>query len=161
MRGGTRRRSSRREKRWNSTRGFAFGDALQGLARAEEGRFEEAVSHLQKAVHADRNPAILAFGAHVHAVAGRKDEAKKLLEQAEKIEKQRYFCPYEIATAYVSLNDHDTAYKWFRKGVEDRADCMAWLGVEPWVDPFRSDPRYAQLLKEIGLAARPPSAPRT
>ena len=51
----------------------------------------------------------------------------------------------------MSLGDQDTAFEWFRKGVEDRADCMAWLGVEPWIDPFRSDPRYAGLLRDIGL----------
>ena len=54
-------------------------------------------------------------------------------------------------TCYVSLGDTDTAYQWFRKGVEDRADCMAWLGVEPWIDPFRADPRYVRLMREIGL----------
>ena len=44
-----------------------------------------------------------------------------------------------------------TATRWLRKGIEDRAHCMPWLGIEPWTDPFRSDPRYASLLKEIGL----------
>jgi hypothetical protein len=56
----------------------------------------------------------------------------------------------------VSLKDFDSATKWFRKGVEDRADCMAWLGVEPWIDPFRADPRYAELLRDVGLA--PPAS---
>jgi hypothetical protein len=67
--------------------------------------------------------------------------------------KEQYFCPYEIGTVYVSLGDPDTAADWFRKGVDGRADCMAWLGIEPWLDPFRSDPRYAGLLREIGLDA--------
>jgi hypothetical protein len=52
---------------------------------------------------------------------------------------------------YVSLGDLDTAYEWFRKGVGDRADCMAWLGVEPWIDPFRADERYVSLIREVGL----------
>lgn len=65
-----------------------------------------------------------------------------------------YFCPYETGAAYVSLGDHDAAVEWFRKGVDDRADCMVWLGVEPWIDPFRSDPRYAQLSRVVGPAPR-------
>jgi serine/threonine protein kinase len=72
-------------------------------------------------------------------------------ELVEESRKHGYFCPYEIATAYVSLGDKDTAHRWFRKGVEERADCMAWLGVEPWIESFRSDPRYSTLLREIGL----------
>jgi hypothetical protein len=74
-----------------------------------------------------------------------------VLRQVEAEARQRYFCPYEVATVYVTLGDHDTATHWFRKGIEDRADCMPWLGVEPWMDPFRTDPRYASMLKEIGL----------
>ena len=46
----------------------------------------------------------------------------------------------------------DTAYRLFRKGTDERADCMAWLGVEPWLSGFRKDPRYSALLREIGLA---------
>jgi hypothetical protein len=41
--------------------------------------------------------------------------------------------------------------------VEDRADCLARLGVEPWIEPFRSDPRYGELLREVGPA---PGTPR-
>ena len=56
-----------------------------------------------------------------------------------------------LISVYVILGDLDAANKRFREGIEDRADCMAMLGVEPWLDPFRSDPRYAGLLREIGL----------
>jgi TolB-like protein/Tfp pilus assembly protein PilF len=106
-----------------------FGLAFQGVAYSEQGRFEEAVSSLQKAARLDSSSTILALGAHVHAVAGRKSEARKLIQEVEKGARHRYFCPYEIGTAYVSLGENDTAYKWFHKGLEDRADCMAWLGV--------------------------------
>jgi serine/threonine protein kinase/Tfp pilus assembly protein PilF len=131
---------------------FAFGLALQGVAYAEQRRFPEAIRSLQKAAAIDRSPTILAFAAHVHAVAGEKAQAVKLMEEVERIAEQRYFCPYEIGTSYVSVGDADAAVRWFEKGVEERADCMAWLGVEPWIDPFRSDPRYAELLRKVGLA---------
>jgi serine/threonine protein kinase/tetratricopeptide (TPR) repeat protein len=137
---------------------FAFGLVFQGVAYAEQGRFQEAIGNLQKAARLNTSPSILALGAHVHAVAGQKREAEKLIQDLEKTAEQHYFCPYEIGAAYVSLGNHDTAVKWFRKGLEDRADCMAWLGVEPWIESFRSDPRYAQLLREVGLA---PASKRT
>ena len=76
------------------------------------------------------------------AVAGFKAEAQRVIRQVEEQSKGGYFCPYEIGVAYVSLGDADTAHRWFRKGIEERADCMAWLGVEPWMEPFRADPRY-------------------
>jgi serine/threonine-protein kinase len=130
----------------------AFTLAFQGVAYAEQGRFQEAVDNLQRAAALDDSLTILALEAHVLAAAGRKQQATRILRQVEGAAKHRYFCPYEIATVYVSLGDPDTAFRLFRKGTNEHADCMAWLGVEPWLDPFRSDPRYGSLLRDIGLA---------
>jgi eukaryotic-like serine/threonine-protein kinase len=130
----------------------AFTLAFQGVAYAERGRFKEAVDNLERASRLDNSLTILALQAHVLAVAGRTEQAKTLIRHVQDAAKHQYFCPYEIATVYVSLGDHDTAYDLFRKGTDEHADCMAWLGVEPWIDPFRSDPRYGSLLRDIGLA---------
>ena len=130
----------------------AFILAFQGVAYAEQGRFKEAVDNLERAARLDNSLTILALQAHVLAVAGRTEQAKALIRQVQDAARHRYFCPYEIATVYVSLGDHDTAYNLFRKGTDEHADCMAWLGVEPWLDAFRSDPRYGSLLRDIGLA---------
>ena len=139
---------------------FNLSRALQAAAHAERGNFKEALTHVQKAMEQDRNFTIVGFGAHVHAVAGQKREAEQLVAELEDGAKHRYFCPYEIGTAYVSLRNFNAATNWFRKGVEDRADCMAWLGVEPWIEPFRSDPRYAELVRQVGLALSAPATPR-
>ena len=130
----------------------AFTLAFQGVAYAEQGRFEEAVASLDRAARLDDSLTIMALQAHVFAVAGRKQEAALLIRRVQDAATHQYLCPYEIATVYVSLGDHDTAYDLFRKGTIEHADCMAWLGVEPWLDSFRSDARYGQLLRDIGLA---------
>lgn len=130
---------------------FGFTLAFQGVAYAQLGRIDEAVDNLQKAAELDKSPTIRALQAHVLAVAGQKAKAREIVRQVEEEMQHRYFCPYEIGTVYVSLGDQDTANTWFRKGIRGRADCMAWLGIEPWLDPFRSDSRYPHLLREIGL----------
>jgi hypothetical protein len=66
--------------------------------------------------------------------------------------KQGYVCAYELAHAYVKLGDKKQAYEWLEKGKQDRADCMVWLLVEPWMDPLRGDRRYRELINHIGLA---------
>ena len=129
----------------------AFTLAFQGVAYAEKGRFDEAVESVQRAAQLDNSLTILALQAHVLAVAGRTQEARQLIEHVQDAATHQYFCPYEIATVYVSLGDLDTAHRLFRKGTDEHADCMAWLGVEPWIEAFRSDPRYEDLVREIGL----------
>src|SRR5262249_31356658 len=122
----------------------AFALAFQAVAYAQLGRYAEAVSNIKKAERLDQSATILSLEAVVLAVAGLKDEAKQVVHRVEDIASKQYFCPFEAGAAY----------GWFRRGVEERADCMAWLGVEPWIKPFRSDPRYAGLLREIGLDPR-------
>ena len=129
----------------------AFALAFQGVAYAELGRFDEAVANMERATQLDESWTIVALQAHVLAAAGRKEESRRLIRRVEASTRTRYFCPYEIASTHVTLGDLDSAHKWFRKGIEERADCMAWLGVEPWIEPFRRDPRYAELLRDIGL----------
>ena len=136
----------------------AFTLAFQGIAYAEQGHLEQAVANLQRAAALDDSLTILALQAHVLAAAGRKAEAATILRRVQESAKHQYLCPYEIATVYVTLGDHDAAYDLFRKGTNEHADCMAWLGVEPWIDSFRSDPRYPRLLREIGLT--PPVPPQ-
>jgi hypothetical protein len=111
----------------------------------------EGVANVQRAERLDPSPTILSLAAIVYAMADRKPDAIRVIRRVEGLAQERYFCPYEVGAAYVSLGDGNAAYAWFRKGVDGRADCMAWLGVEPWIESFRSDPRYVSLLKEVGL----------
>ena len=109
---------------------------------------------MQRASTLDDSLTVLALQAHVLAAAGRPAQALGVVRQVEEAAKRRYFCPYEIGTVYVSLGDFDTAAALFRKGTTEHADCMAWLGVEPWIESFRTDPRYPKLLHDIGLSPR-------
>jgi serine/threonine-protein kinase len=126
--------------------------AFQGVALAEQGRFNLANASLQRAATLDSSLTISALQAHVLAVSGRRRESEAVLRRVQEAARHQYFCPYEIATVYVSLGKPEAAYRLFRKGTDERADCMAWLGVEPWIESFRSDPRYEVLLRDIGLA---------
>jgi hypothetical protein len=106
---------------------------------------------VKRAAQLEQSPTILYLGAHVQAVAGQKDEARKLIKEGEEATQTPLLLSLRNRLRVCEPSNFDSAHKWFRKGVEDRADCMAWLGVEPWMEPFRSDPRYATLLQEVGI----------
>ena len=69
----------------------------------------------------------------------------------------RYLPPVCPAIVSAGLGDRDAAFAWLEKAYEDRSECMAFsqssgLGVDPYWDPLRNDPRFADLLRRVGLA---------
>ena len=60
--------------------------------------------------------------------------------------------PVYFARVYIGLGEPDRAFEWLRKGYAERNDNLLGLGVDPAYDPLRSDPRFAELLRGIGLA---------
>jgi hypothetical protein len=75
----------------------------------------------------------------------------KGLQDIEQLTRKRYVCSYEVATSYVLLREKDLAFPWFDKAVEERSDCMVMLAVDPRLDSIRSDPRFHDLQRRVGL----------
>lgn len=131
---------------------YGWGYAFAALAHAEKGEFDQAIDAMEKASKIEpMNTTFKAFRAHVQAAKGNRREAEKLLAELKTISSGRYVCAYEVAHAYVKLGDKEAAFRWLEKGRRERADCMVWLAVEPWMDPLRADPRYRELIEDIGL----------
>jgi hypothetical protein len=63
----------------------------------------------------------------------------------------RYLCPFEVATAYVSLHRKNEAYEWLDRAAKDRVDCMIYLQTEPWMDNLREDAEYRRLVRELDI----------
>ena len=130
---------------------FGYGRAVLGLSYAENGRYAEAVTEIQSATRLDDSPLILALLVQVHALAGNRSEAMRVLADLQQLTKRRYVCSYEVATAYVLLREKDQAFRWFDKAVEDRSDCLVMLAADPRLDSIRSDLRYQDLRRRVGL----------
>jgi TolB-like protein/Tfp pilus assembly protein PilF len=130
---------------------FWPGHTFLGLAYEKMGRFSEAVAELEKARKLDDSPTIYEMLGGAYAAWGKKEEAKKVLTELTERSSRRYVCPYEVATIYAGLGERDAAFEWLGKAVEARADCVPWIKPDPKIDPLRSDPRYAALLRRVGL----------
>jgi len=59
--------------------------------------------------------------------------------------------PFEVATAYSILGNNDQAIVWLGKAVDARSNFLTALNVDPTWDNIRSDPRFAGLVRRIGL----------
>jgi hypothetical protein len=85
-------------------------------------------------------------------MAGRLDEARAVLSQLNALSRQRYISPYDIAMVHVGLQENDEAFAWLQKAVEQRSLWLGYLNVEPQLDQLRSDQRFLELLRRVGLA---------
>lgn len=129
--------------------------AYLGLGRAYErkGMYQEAIAQIQKGVSlSGGNPGSLASLGYTYALSGKRVEARKILKQLAQLSKRRYVSPYSIAMVYVGLGEKDLAFDWLEKALADRSgELVTSLRVDERMDTIRSDSRYAELLRRMGL----------
>jgi eukaryotic-like serine/threonine-protein kinase len=126
--------------------------ALQGFGWIYPplGKIREAIPFCRKAVEiSNRAPFCVWTLAQVLAEAGKKTEARSLLEELKETSAQRYVSPYYAAMIYTTLGEFDRAFAWLEKVFDDHDYWAQWLGVERRFDPVRQDPRFAKLLRRL------------
>ena len=118
------------------------------------GQIDQAITTSEKAVAvSDRAPAALGVLGLAYGVARRQREANKILNELSQLQKQRYVTPLAFAYVYIGLRNEDQAFAWLEKGYEERSNHLAFFKVSATVDALRSNPRFADLLRRIGLAS--------
>ena len=85
------------------------------------------------------------------ALSGNREKARQALADLRELSKRRYVSPFETAVIYTGLGDKDRALEWLEKAYEDRSFGLTRLKVDPRFDPLRADPRFAGLLRRMGL----------
>ena len=124
-----------------------------GQAYEQKGLFREAIAAIEKAIALSKqSPSYRAQLAHVHASSGNRAAAEKTLRELIREAEQRYVSPYELAIVCAALGKNDQAFAWLEKAFEERTPrLLLFLNSDPRVDPLRSDPRFQDLLRRIGL----------
>ena len=129
---------------------FALAHNQLAQAYLQKDMYGEAVAELQKAVALSKgSPTCIANLARAYAASGKTSEAVKLLDDLKKNSNRNYSDASEIAVIYAALGDSDHAMNWLEKGFEERFN-PAVLS-RPGFDPLRSDPRFKDLVRLIGL----------
>ena len=125
--------------------------ALQilGMSHAAKGMYDEGIRMLQPV----RNiPLITSFIGYIYGMAGKRQEAQKILDDFLEQSKRGYFSPSLIAGIYASLGDKEKEFEWLEKAFEER-DTNNWcVKVSPMFDNVHSDPRWTRLMERMGLA---------
>jgi serine/threonine protein kinase/Flp pilus assembly protein TadD len=121
-------------------------------AYSEKGLHDEAITEAQKAAsYSGRTPRYVAGVGCALAVAGKRADAHKIIDELAQSSKSGYVSPYYIARLHSALGEQDRAFEWLEKAYEARDDQLPEVKAEPLFDGVRSDPRYADLLRRMNL----------
>jgi len=88
---------------------------------------------------------------YVLARAGKRAEAEALLAELEAQRRSDYVSPVAFATLYLGLDDHERALDWTERALEERRGWLAYLRVNPLLDPLRGEPRFEAMIEKLGL----------
>ena len=131
---------------------FAAAHLLLGEDYRGAGLHSEAVNELKKAASlSGDSPLYTAQVAVALAVEGRNGDALRIAHELEAISRKRYVSPYGLAQIYAASNKNEDTFKWLQAAYEDHAVWMGYLAVDPIFDRYRSDERFKDLLRRVGL----------
>jgi tetratricopeptide (TPR) repeat protein len=117
-----------------------------GEALMFSGDLAGALAEIQLEPHDTMRRLGLAF---VYASLKRREEAQRLLEEVGR-EHPDFASP--VAAGYARLGMADEAFKWLDRALQERDGGVLELRAGPLFQPLRKDPRYAPLLRRIGLS---------
>src|SRR5436190_1235677 len=132
-------------------------DSTNVLVHAELARAYLQANRCGEAIAAARLiPASLpnpegAVRGYAYARCGNRGEAVRVLGELKTQVRRGYVIPTKVALSYAALGDADSTFAWLERGYEGRDAYMTFLKVEPLYDRVRDDPRFARLVRRVGL----------
>ena len=123
-------------------------------------RYDESLAACEKVASLfGGNPYSRGLRSLILAMAGRTDEAKTILNDLRKRTKLDSMALLTLAETCSVLSEKDEAFEFLEAAYQQRVSLLVFLGVIPTFDNLRSDPRYADLLRRMGLQQAPLSKP--
>ena len=131
---------------------FPKGYEELGLGYLAKRLYPEAITEFQKAAElSGRARRSLAYLGFALAASGKRDEALAIIKELQGKYEKHEAIGQDVASVYAGLGEKDQAFAWLEKGFQDRSGQLARTRWEPPCESLRSDPRYADLLRRMGL----------
>jgi len=132
---------------------FVYARFHLGLCHAHLGSYDQAIAELERAMEqaGGRGALIQAALGYAYAVAGRRDEALRILAQLQSFPMNRDVSPFYLAMIYSGLGDKEQALKWLESAYEERYNWLVWLRSEQMFEPLRGEEMFIDLARRIGL----------
>jgi TolB-like protein/Tfp pilus assembly protein PilF len=124
---------------------WQLGEVLEA-----KGFNEEAAAQYKKAIELNDDPLPRALLGHLYARTDRKDEARAILRELRELSKQRYVALYNLALIHIGLGEKAATTDLLEQAYEQHDGYnIAYINVDPCLDPLRGDPRFEALVQKI------------
>jgi tetratricopeptide (TPR) repeat protein len=124
-----------------------LGRTYQGL-----GMLNEALAEFRQVeASLPEWPVAMATRGFVAGVAGRQEEARRILMELERLATHTYVAPYGVALVHAGLGSNDVAFAWLKKAFEERSHWLVWLRLDPRWNGLRLDPRFIELVRRMNF----------
>jgi len=130
---------------------FFMSQWVLGWIDVQAGKAGEAIPELQKARSMGSPPFVAGWLGYAYAVSGERDKAQAIIAELNQASSHRFVSPWCTAIIYVGLGDKQRALDGLEKSYEVRSQWLIWLKMDKILDPLRSEPRFIELLKKVGL----------
>ena len=122
-----------------------------GRAYQQQQMYKEALAEFTRARELAPKATTLPFLGYAQAMVGERDQALNTLAQLRNFADQGYVPAIYRAVIYTGLKDDDNAFFWLNRAYDEHCDYLVFLNQDPMADNLRSDPRFAELIRRIGL----------
>src|SRR5215813_4240098 len=114
--------------------------------------FSEAIAEFEKTREMAPSQTFAVAGlAHAYAAARKRIEALQVLNELQAMSKRGYVSSFDIAIVYMGLREYQKAFEWLEKAYAERSGWLVYLNRDPRFDEVRSDARFQELVRRVGL----------
>jgi tetratricopeptide (TPR) repeat protein len=122
-----------------------------GLAYEQQSRSQQAIDEFQKAISLSDGVDGLGSLGHLYARSGKTEEAQKILQKIDEVNKRLYVSPFQKAVIYTALGKTDQALAEIEKAYNQRSLLPPSVRFDPRLNEMRRDPRFQDFLRRTGM----------
>jgi tetratricopeptide (TPR) repeat protein len=125
---------------------------LQGMVAAGQGHWQQALDRFEEASRMRRSTWVLGHLGYTLAKIGRTDAARKIAAEMEARGERGFRPHFDLAVVYAALGEKDMAIESLQRTFDVFSPNILWLKVDYRLDDLRGHPRFAQIVRAVGLA---------
>jgi tetratricopeptide (TPR) repeat protein len=131
----------------------ALAHSWLGYISMYTSQYERAIKEMQEGVQFFQGAsAVVGSLGEVYAVAGKADEARRIVEELHQLSQHQYVSSYPVARVYVALGEKQEAIRWLETAYAEHCAFMMLVKVDPRRSELHSEPRFQELLRRMNLS---------